>query len=144
MCWRYLIQLNYFLCIDICFNLQINGTEFNIKIIINFLGFKSSFAQMLSNPDYVKENLEQIGIKEGLALLRELIDGSNDPNIRKKSLKIYGTIDNCKNFKFLELCKAGELRMRGRFEPKVICLFTRTSPAVRLADRQQVLELRVI
>ncbi len=102
MCWRYLIQLNYFLCIDICINLQINGTEFNIKIIINFLGFKTSFAQMLSNPDYIKENLEQIGIKEGLALLRELIDGSNDPNIRKKSLKIYGTIDNCKNFKFLE------------------------------------------
>ncbi len=57
---------------------------------------------MLSNPDYIKENLKQIGTKEGLALLRELIDGSNDPKIRKKSLKIYGTIDNCKNFKFLE------------------------------------------
>ena len=57
---------------------------------------------MLSNPDYIKKNIKEIGIKEGLALLRELIDSSNDPKIREKSLKIFGTIDNYKNFKFLE------------------------------------------
>ncbi|MFX1571206.1 MAG: leucine-rich repeat protein [Promethearchaeota archaeon] len=57
---------------------------------------------MLSNPDYIKENLEQIGLKESLALLKELINSSNDPKIRKKSIKLFGIIDNCKNFKFLE------------------------------------------
>ncbi len=36
MCWRYLIELNYFLCIDICINLQINSIEFNIKFLSIF------------------------------------------------------------------------------------------------------------
>ncbi len=53
-------------------------------------------------PDYIKENLEQIGKKEGLVLLREWIDSSSDSKLRQKALLNYGLIDEGKNFKFFE------------------------------------------
>ncbi|MFW9818039.1 MAG: leucine-rich repeat domain-containing protein [Candidatus Thorarchaeota archaeon] len=54
------------------------------------------------HPDHIKENLNQIGKKEGLALLRELIDSSTDPKQRQNALLNYGLIDEGKNFKFFE------------------------------------------
>ncbi|UCC20563.1 MAG: leucine-rich repeat protein [Promethearchaeota archaeon] len=54
------------------------------------------------HPDYIKENLDQIGKKEGLALLREWIDSSSEPEQRQKALINYGLIDEGKNFKFFE------------------------------------------
>lgn len=54
------------------------------------------------HPDYIKENLEQIGKKEGLTLLREWIDSSTDPTQRQNALLNYGLIDEGKNFKFFE------------------------------------------
>ncbi|MFX1427194.1 MAG: leucine-rich repeat domain-containing protein [Promethearchaeota archaeon] len=54
------------------------------------------------NPDYIKENLSEIGKKEALTLLRELINSSNDPNIRKRALQTFGCIDEGKNFSFFE------------------------------------------
>lgn len=54
------------------------------------------------NPDYIKENLSEIGKKEGLNLLRELINSSNDSNIRKKALENFGMIEEDNNFSFFE------------------------------------------
>ena len=54
------------------------------------------------NPDYIKENLSEIGKKEGLNLLRELINNSNDSNIRKKALENFGVIEEGNNFSFFE------------------------------------------
>jgi len=54
------------------------------------------------DPDYIKENLEQIGKKEGLALLKEWIDSSRNPKVRQNALLNYGLIDDGKNFKFFE------------------------------------------
>jgi Leucine-rich repeat (LRR) protein len=54
------------------------------------------------NPDYIKENLSEIGKKEGLDLLRELINSSNDSNIRKKALENFGILEEGNNFSFLE------------------------------------------
>ena len=44
----------------------------------------------------------QIGKKEGLALLKEWIDSSNDTDIRQNALINYGLIDEGKNFKYFE------------------------------------------
>ena len=52
------------------------------------------------NPDYIKENLSEIGKKEGLNLLRELINNSNDSNIRKKALENFGVIEEGNNLDF--------------------------------------------
>ena len=54
------------------------------------------------NPDYIKENLSKIGIKEASALLKEWIISSNDLNLRKDALELFGSLDDGKNFKFLE------------------------------------------
>ena len=54
------------------------------------------------NPDYIKNNLNQIGEKEGLILLKELINSSSDSNIREKALEYFGMIESGKNFAFLE------------------------------------------
>ena len=54
------------------------------------------------NLSYIEENIDQIGIKEASALLKELIVNSKDPFIRHKALKIFSSIDNGKNFKFFE------------------------------------------
>ncbi|MDX1799046.1 MAG: leucine-rich repeat protein, partial [Candidatus Lokiarchaeia archaeon] len=54
------------------------------------------------HPDYIKENLDQIGKKEGLALLREWIDSSTDPKQRQNALLNYGLIDEGNNFRFFE------------------------------------------
>ncbi|MFX0038644.1 MAG: leucine-rich repeat domain-containing protein [Promethearchaeota archaeon] len=54
------------------------------------------------HPDYIKENLDRLGKKEGLALLKELIDGSTDPKQRQNALFNYGLLDEGKNFKFFE------------------------------------------
>ncbi|MFX0020929.1 MAG: leucine-rich repeat protein [Candidatus Hermodarchaeota archaeon] len=53
-------------------------------------------------PDSIKENLDQIGKKEGLALLREWIDSSTNPIMRQRALVNYGIIDDGNNFKFFE------------------------------------------
>ncbi len=52
------------------------------------------------NPDYIKENLQKIGIREASTLLKEWIVNSNIQ--RKKPLKLLGSIDDGKNFKFFE------------------------------------------
>ncbi|MFX1374946.1 MAG: leucine-rich repeat protein [Promethearchaeota archaeon] len=54
------------------------------------------------NPDYIRENLSEIGKKDALNLLRELINSSNDSNLRKKALETFGIIDEGKNFSFFE------------------------------------------
>ncbi len=54
------------------------------------------------HPDNIKENIDQIGKKEGLALLKEWIDSSTDPILRQRALENYGSLDNGKNFKFFE------------------------------------------
>jgi len=57
---------------------------------------------MDSDPNHIKENLSQIGIKAAKILLKEWIDNSNDLNFRKNALSIYSSIDDAKNFKFYE------------------------------------------
>lgn len=54
------------------------------------------------HPDNIRDNLDQIGKKEGLNLLREWIDSSSDSAIRQKALETYGSIEEGKNFKFFE------------------------------------------
>ncbi len=50
------------------------------------------------HPDYIKENLDKIGRKEGLALLREWIDNSNDPFLRQAAFKYFCLIEEGINF----------------------------------------------
>ncbi|MFX1419440.1 MAG: leucine-rich repeat protein [Promethearchaeota archaeon] len=54
------------------------------------------------HPDYIKENLEHIGKKEALVLLKEWINSSSDPKLRQNALINFGLIDEGKNFKFFE------------------------------------------
>ncbi|MFW9989858.1 MAG: leucine-rich repeat domain-containing protein [Candidatus Odinarchaeota archaeon] len=54
------------------------------------------------DPDFIKENLNQIGRKEGLTFLKEWIDNSSDIVLRQKALKNYGLLEEGKNFKFFE------------------------------------------
>ena len=54
------------------------------------------------DPDYIKENIDQIGKKEGLILLREWINSSSNTKVRQKALENYGLIEEGKNFKFFE------------------------------------------
>ncbi len=54
------------------------------------------------NPTYIKENLHKIGIKEASALLKEWIISSNILELRKDALELFGSLDDGKNFKFLE------------------------------------------
>ncbi|MFX1388928.1 MAG: leucine-rich repeat domain-containing protein [Promethearchaeota archaeon] len=57
---------------------------------------------MKLDPDYIILNLKEFGKKEGLYLLKEYINNSNDPIIRKRALENLGKIDYGKNFAFLE------------------------------------------
>ena len=56
------------------------------------------------SPKYIRDNLNEIGIKEATTLLKEWIDNSNDNELRKDALKLFGEIDDGKgkNFKFYE------------------------------------------
>ncbi|MHA1985918.1 MAG: leucine-rich repeat protein [Promethearchaeota archaeon] len=54
------------------------------------------------DPDVIKENLTEIGEKEALILLRELIENSADPYIRRRALENYGELEKGKNFTFFE------------------------------------------
>ncbi|MFX1279488.1 MAG: leucine-rich repeat protein [Promethearchaeota archaeon] len=54
------------------------------------------------NPDYIKDNLSEIGKKDALNLLKELITSSNDACVRKKALETFGFIDEGNNFTFIE------------------------------------------
>lgn len=54
------------------------------------------------NPDYIKENLSEIGKKEALNLLREFISSSNDSTTRMKALKTLRSLDEGNNFSFIE------------------------------------------
>ncbi|MCK4370859.1 MAG: leucine-rich repeat domain-containing protein, partial [Candidatus Lokiarchaeota archaeon] len=54
------------------------------------------------HPNFIRENLDQIGRKEGLALLREWIDNSSNPILRQAALKNFSLIEQGKNFKFFE------------------------------------------
>ncbi len=58
--------------------------------------------KMELNLDYLEEIIDQIGINEASALLKELIVSSKDPLSRQKALRIFSSIDNGKNFKFFE------------------------------------------
>jgi Leucine-rich repeat (LRR) protein len=57
---------------------------------------------MKLSPDYIKTNLKDIGKKEGIILLKELIDSSNEPSIRKKALENLGDVDIGRNFTYFE------------------------------------------
>ena len=54
------------------------------------------------DPDLIKKNLVESGKEEGLILLRELIENSTDPKMRRKALENYGELENGKNFTFFE------------------------------------------
>ncbi|MFX1478346.1 MAG: leucine-rich repeat domain-containing protein [Promethearchaeota archaeon] len=54
------------------------------------------------NPEYIKDHIAEIGVKEGLVLLKEFINSSSDSSIRNKALEYFGTFENGKNFAFLE------------------------------------------
>ncbi len=54
------------------------------------------------DPDLIKEKLAEIGKKEGLILLRELIENATDPYVRRKALENYGELEAGKNFTFFE------------------------------------------
>ena len=43
------------------------------------------------DPDYIIEHLDQIGKKQGLALLKEWIDSSTDQKLRQIALINYGS-----------------------------------------------------
>lgn len=60
------------------------------------------------DPDYIKKNLNQVGRKEGLALLREYIESSSDSTVRQKALENYGLLEEGKNFKFFEYLFLGD------------------------------------
>ncbi|MFX1487536.1 MAG: leucine-rich repeat domain-containing protein [Promethearchaeota archaeon] len=54
------------------------------------------------NPEYIKDHIAEIGVKEGLVLLKELINSSSDSSIRNKALEYFGIFERGKNFAFLE------------------------------------------
>jgi len=54
------------------------------------------------NPEYIKDHIAEIGVKESLILLKELINSSSDSSIRKKALEYFGMFESSKNFSFLE------------------------------------------
>jgi Leucine-rich repeat (LRR) protein len=54
------------------------------------------------DPDVIKEILTEIGKKESLILLVELIENSTDPYVRRRALENYGELENGKNFTFFE------------------------------------------
>ena len=53
-------------------------------------------------PNYIRNNLNKLGIKEAYSLLKELITNSNDLNLRLEALEFFGTIENGKHYKFFE------------------------------------------
>ena len=53
-------------------------------------------------PNYIRNNLNKLGIKEAFSLLKELITNSNDLNLRLEALEFFGTIEDGKHFKFFE------------------------------------------
>ena len=54
------------------------------------------------DPDLIKDNLMENGKKEGLILLRELVENSTDPIVRRKALENYGEFEFGNNFTFFE------------------------------------------
>ena len=54
------------------------------------------------NPQYIKENINEIGYKESFSLLKDWINSSNDPGFRKEALEVYCHLDNGRNFRFFE------------------------------------------
>ncbi len=54
------------------------------------------------NPQYLRENISQIGVKEAKAHLKKWISNSNDSNLRREALQLYGELEQGKNYKFLE------------------------------------------
>ena len=54
------------------------------------------------NPHYIKESINEIGYKEAYSLLKDWINNSNDPDLRKEALEVFGHLDNGRNFRFFE------------------------------------------
>jgi len=54
------------------------------------------------DPHYIKENIIEVGYKEAFSLLKDWINNSNDPDLRKEALEVYGHLDNGRNFRFFE------------------------------------------
>ena len=54
------------------------------------------------NPQYLRENITQIGVKEAKAHLKKWISNSNDLNLRREALQLYSELEQGKNYKFLE------------------------------------------
>ncbi len=57
---------------------------------------------MSLNPKNIEKNIKKIGISEANALLIEWINNSSDLIVRKDALKFLSSIDNGKNYDFLE------------------------------------------
>jgi Leucine-rich repeat (LRR) protein len=54
------------------------------------------------NPQHLRENISQIGIKEAKVHLKRWINNSNNPELRREALQLYGEIEQGKDYKFLE------------------------------------------
>jgi len=54
------------------------------------------------NPQHLRENISHIGKKEAKTHLKKWISNSNDPALRREALKLYGELEQGKDYKFLE------------------------------------------
>jgi len=66
------------------------------------------------DPDSLKKSLAEVGKKEVLILLKDLIENSIDPFLRRMALENYGELEKGKNFTFFEnlFFSDEDLRMR--------------------------------
>ncbi|MBD3196150.1 MAG: hypothetical protein GF317_13915 [Candidatus Lokiarchaeota archaeon] len=54
------------------------------------------------NPHYIRDHLNEIDQKDALKILREWIINSNESNVRKEALNLFGKIDTLLNYELLE------------------------------------------
>ena len=54
------------------------------------------------NPQHLRENISQVGIKEAKIHLKRWINNSNNPDLRREALQLYGEIEQGKDYNFLE------------------------------------------
>lgn len=54
------------------------------------------------NPQYLREKISQIGIKEAKIHLKRWINNSNNQDLRREALRLYGEIEQGKDYSFLE------------------------------------------
>ena len=54
------------------------------------------------NPQHLRENISQFGLKEAKIHLKKWISNSNDSKLRREALQLYGELEHGEDFKFLE------------------------------------------